>query len=49
MEKLIFSYELHCTIRMMLLNDVCLVLHVRCDPFAPFFLVVCINIIVQDR
>ena len=42
------SYELHCIVRMILLNDVCFVLHVRCDPFVPFFsLVVCINVIVQ--
>jgi len=34
----IFSYELHCTVRMMLLNDVCFVLHVRCDPSYSFFL-----------
>ena len=33
----IFSYELHYTVRMMLLNDVCFVLRVRCDPFVPFF------------
>jgi len=41
MEKItiynIFSYELHCTVRM-LLNDVCFVLHVRCDPLVPLFL-----------
>ena len=49
----IFSYELHCTVRkllriVMLLNDICFVLHVT--PLYPLFsLVVSINIIVQDR
>jgi len=33
----IFSYELHCSVHMMVLNDVCLVLHVLCDLFVPFF------------
>jgi len=47
MEKLIFSYQLHCSVRMKLLNDVCFVLHVT--PLYPFSLVVRININVQDR
>jgi len=37
----ILSYELHCTERMMLLNDVCFVIHVT--PFFLSFVLVLLN------